>query len=826
MSKKKVRAAEVRPKKEPVPAPAAPEAAVSLPEQNGGLPMREIAWVVAYGVLLLAAMLVQTGMMSLILACIALVSAVCKWGRKAIVASVPLLGFFWYAVVYGAAGIWSPFEAWAVKEYFKFMAAFMLAVILLTRFEKKHVPALLWVYPSVSAITGFLSVDMDASGFLFWPVQRFVALFDVDFKHLQGVTQGRLTTIYNNANVVACMTGCAALLALYLLRQGKTWKTKLPAAFLLGVNSMVFFMCYSRGGMLCFAIACLVWLIVAGKGKRIELFIRMLICVGVTVALALPSMQVLSLGSALPDITTLLCGFVIFGVDFLVTERLSGVLNRHMKAALAALGVFVAVCVVGVVAVLSVTGPVTLTEGGFSRTKTLKAGTYEVICEGDALEQVRVQWHKRIGGYMTPWEVLYEGDGEDVSFTMPEDGIVSVSVRGAAGTELRRLALSDGTEFKLDYKFLPASIEGRMQDSLLTGESFSLRMQYDIDAVKIWLTSPIVGRGIASTEELYSTVQPFHYESKYAHNQILQVMCDTGLLGLVGYVAFMGGLLWVLLRAVRKQKDELAAVFVVLWVLINVHSLMEINFNLRVFQCFTYTLLMLPTILFAQPLFAGEFKTTERKNRTAGTVLLVGLTLYVAVFGTLVALHRWADKDAETFETTSYESFLDRMNLYVKLDVYSREETITEFLPVVLANDRTGRYVNYVQQYVQKLERMGTYSSLTTAADQYYLPVGRFDDVFRCTMKGLEHEASTKDAWDLEFGYFRDTVLPTMGPENLDYFIGKMMEMIAQFDGVNDRLLDGIELEEDNAAFVELLREAASGSSEAYAQLLALAQAE
>lgn len=107
---------------------------------------KDTLMVVLYSVLLLLSMTVQTGTVSMILCVLALLSLL---GKKPLSRfeqrlSVPVLGLLAFAIVYGASAIYSPFGANAQSEFYKFIAAFSLAVILLARFDRKHVPRLLW----------------------------------------------------------------------------------------------------------------------------------------------------------------------------------------------------------------------------------------------------------------------------------------------------------------------------------------------------------------------------------------------------------------------------------------------------------------------------------------------------------------------------------------------------------------------------------------------------------------------------------------------------------------------------------------------------------
>ena len=133
-------------------------------------------------------------------------------------------------------------------------------------------------------------------------------------------------------------------------------------------------------------------------------------------------------------------------------------------------------------------------------------------------------------------ETYYNGPLEEASFTVPEDvGHVLMQFRGPAGLELRQVSLSDGTEIPMAYTLLPDNIANRLQKNIFEDSSFLLRLQYDIDGWTLFKESPLAGHGLGATEGLLTSVQPFFYESLYLHNHLLQVMDETGLLGLAAF---------------------------------------------------------------------------------------------------------------------------------------------------------------------------------------------------------------------------------------------------------------------------------------------------
>ena len=136
---------------EKTPASAAPR---QVCRAEGAFTRKDTLMVVLYSILLLLAMTVQTGTVSMILCALAFLSLL---GKKPLSRfeqrlSVPVLGLLGFAVIYGAAAIYTPFGVSGMKEFYKLLAAFSLAVILLARFDRKHVPGLLAARPFLPSL--------------------------------------------------------------------------------------------------------------------------------------------------------------------------------------------------------------------------------------------------------------------------------------------------------------------------------------------------------------------------------------------------------------------------------------------------------------------------------------------------------------------------------------------------------------------------------------------------------------------------------------------------------------------------------------------------
>lgn len=155
-------------------------------------------------------MTVQTGTMSMLLCALAFLSLL---GKKPLLRfrqrlCVPVLGLLAFAILYGAAAIYTPFGASGLKEFYKFLAAFSLAVILLARYDREDVPGLLWGFAAISAIIGIISVDAASYGPLFSAFNWMANLFGADFSTiLETESLTRINGIYNDANVSGCIFG-------------------------------------------------------------------------------------------------------------------------------------------------------------------------------------------------------------------------------------------------------------------------------------------------------------------------------------------------------------------------------------------------------------------------------------------------------------------------------------------------------------------------------------------------------------------------------------------------------------------------------------------
>ena len=805
------------------PAPAAPS-----PQKGGpaGEPLtrRDTVMVVLYTLLLFFAMAVQTGTMALFLCALALVLCVGKTPLNNFRARlcVPVLGLLAFAVMNGAAAIYSPFDEAALAEFYKFMAALALAVILLARFQRRHVPGLLWGFASVGGFMGLVSMDAACGGRLYALYNALTAALGYVPEEVPSSVGGRVFGVYGDPNVTACLFGMTLLIALYLLSKADTAVKKLCAALLCGVSAVPFFLSLSRGAIGFFALALAVWL-AAGKGERLELFFRF---VTGAVSTLLCSALILRFDDRTGVVTlllTLLCGLLIFALDRFCVRRLTEVTARHAKLAGGAVAVTVLLCVGYALAAVILTGPMRFQgETRLIREVSLEPGAYTATMEGDGLERADAfVVEERITG---EWVFLARGTGADaLTFTVPEDlsGHLLIGVEGREGVVLDRLSLSNGTELPLRHYLLPQAVETRIFNA--TTKNMEQRVQFYKDAWALFTQRPLIGHGLGSTEGLSRSVQPFYYESKYVHNHILQVMSDMGLLGLIGFAALLLGSGALLLTALRKEKDALAAMLLAVWVLMNGHSLMEISFSVRGFLCFAYALLLLPVLLYAKPLLREENAKERKASRLAGAALLAGFCVYEAVFGGLLLSHRAVVREQAAYQPYSELSYMSKLRDFIRRDVFVQEANKLNYVA----------YTNIweleelrpqSEKYVRELRSGGTYSACSGLARYEYLPRGQWEELFAASREGLRQVASSPDGWNLQVEFYRTEVLPAMGEENVETFLRGVTALADALEAYNEGRMEPVVLTETNQSFLTAAKSAVGLSAdEAWQVLTALA---
>ncbi len=788
------------------PKQAEPAAAVPSEERESN-PKGSALRIVLFFLLLFLAMTVQTLAFSVLTAAVALALSLGKTpganlSRRAGPALAGLLAFL---VLCTVASLYTSFGSYAITELSHYLAAGSLALLLLARGRREDARGLLWGFSAVCAVVGLLCLDMACGGPLFRGFSStMAALGSTMYQELQQVTYtgARMNGIFNNANLTGSLTALGMLAGLYLNGTGKRRAERLLACLLTGLSAVAFLAAMSRGAILCFAAALVVYLFAVGRGERLPLFFSML-CLGVTMAVfGTLSVTLLAAGNPAGTWVALPAGVLLWLLWEFPGRALARLLEGKTRWIAAAAAVLAAAGIAAVALAFSLTGPYVLTESNFftrgadvtpGESYTLSGdwdGAVSVVIYGSTLEQ-------ELTGTT---ETYYNGPLEEAAFTVP-DGVerVLIQFRAPEGGQVRSVSLSDGTELPMAYTLLPENIVGRLQKSLFQDSSFLLRVQYVKDGWTLFTQAPLAGHGLGATEGLLTSVQPFFYESLYLHNHLLQVMDETGLLGLAAFLALLLGCAWLLVRRLRQGKDPLAAVLLACWAMMNLHGLMEITFSVRMYQCAALVLLALIIVCYQKPL--------KKKWSGGARVAVLSLTcLWLAVTAGLILGSQLAQREYENLDTSAMtvDQFMNTMDRLDLMDCYTDQDYKVNLMVTALQRGEATD-LGIATRCARELLETGEYDACYKAAAYYCLPLKDLTSFFFAVQTGLAQERSNSDAWNSAFHLFSQAY-EQLDETLMEDFVAGLTSTGKLMDEVNQVLLVDVALTEENQSLLELAR--------------------
>lgn len=618
------------------------------------------------------------------------------------------------------------------------------------------------------------------------------------------INSSRLNGLFGNSNTMACMCAIGLFLAIYLLIQSNGYKRIWPCIALI-INSVTFLLCISLGAFSALAITILLVAILL-HGAKSRLTFLLITLETLAVASLVTILSISHLGSPGPDgyLVWLFCilgSAILFGIDYILRPRLVNILCRRVK--ILCLGVVVLVVILFGSSVLLFSQPTSITLNG---TEALQkrffpgTGACEITLDVDGAAQLQISSSSQpevLQETSTPLlNAPYEGT---VTIEIPEDAIeVQMTILPVDAGTVTVNGISYSGSVKSDkvapgYRGIPKDILQRLQ-GLTTNHSAMQRIVFMEDGLKMWKQTPIFGRGLGGFENGVTSVQDFHYETKYAHNHYVQLLTDLGIVGLALFVAMLVFALKSIWR-LRRQEDALGLTPALLGALLMfaIHGAIELSPSVAEVSIFAFGTFGLIACIAPPISIKQENVGTVAWSTSLGTAVLFGVYTVLLMF----------NAQASTNAATGNAGF-DQIAHYAKTDLFEGDD----YRLTYVVNGATSDDPNIRKQaleFADELQKAHS-NSVGPYLTNFYLQLGQYEDAAAASEKYLSYTKSVSDNWNTQFQIFFTFLQSNLdNAETTEILTQIILDTYEKFLEVNQQQLDDLPLTSTNAVYLTQL---------------------
>lgn len=717
-----------------------------------------------------------------------------------------------YMLLAGLSTFYARSGKFAIAEFSDMLIAFavFLAIVLYAQESEDSFRATAGVLAAAAAPVGVLSIDAASADLLMPAFRAVVSLVNSGYGDRTGTNfYSRLSTIFNNPNLYAGFLSIACLLSLWLCLTAKTRGQKLRCTVLLTINVVSYLLAFSMGSLGIFVLAALLMLALCPKEERIGLFL--LLFQTAVVALATAAVSVGGFGDtvtgSLRPLLALAGGCVVACLlEVLVRDKLTHALAGRGKLLFGIVLALVVAAVVYLVAALQLTGPFTFGgEGDMRRTADLGPGEYTLTVNATAPVKVRVAYKNE--GNLVQNNDTFLADGSSdapITFTVPADSeLVFFTFYGQSGTVIQE-ALYDGAAsggLKMGYKLLPEFIADRIQDLSANGNVVQ-RGVYRKDALRLFATSPLLGRGLGGFENGVTSVQDYYYETTHAHNHYVQVLCDLGILGLAAYLALLAAAIWSLVKS-RKTKPMLVMALAACVLQMFGQAVTDLTWSVG--GC----MVLFFAVLGMTALWCGDTLRLEVPKKKASLAVKAPVAGVLGLFVVLIGLNLYAQTAVRgpgaTFGT---------LRLCASIDPFETNDYKLSYLV------NRGGDPEVCAKYAADLQKEES-NSITLPLAYYYLAEGDCDSALDTLEHGTAYMRADETVWQETFELCEGMLDPVGNVfampllQEPERYLNRVKGLYDALCQVNAQQLDNVELTAENRVFLGKLLAAAATDGDA-----------
>lgn len=713
----------------------------------------------------------------------------------------PAFAMFAYMLLAGISTLYARSGKFAIAEFACMLTAFAVftAIVLCSKEGMVSFRRTAAVLACAAAPVGVLSIDAASCNILMRPFRALMEVVGPGYGITGSYFYSRLHTIFGNPNIYAGLMSIACLLSLWLVITAENRKQKILCSILLMVNAISYLLAFSMGSLGVFVAACLLMLALCPKEKRIGFFLLLLqtaIVALIAGAVSVTGFGDTVTGSPVPMLMLVIGCAAACVLEVFAREKIADALAGKGKLLIGVIAGIIVVVLIYLIAALNMTGPYTFgTEGDFRRTADLSEGEYTLTMDATGTVNVRVAYKNTSNLIQNNETDLASGTSDEaVTFAVPEDSELvffyfSCSEPGVTINSASYTGTQDGS-LKVGYTILPSFIADRIQDLTANGNVVQ-RGVYRQDAIKLWLTSPIIGRGLGGFENGVVSVQDYYYETKYAHNHYVEMLCDLGVLGLAAFLALLGTAVWALVKT-RKQKPLVVMLLAACVLQMFGQAVSDVIWSVGGCMPMFFAVLALVT------LYCGDCLRLKVPQKSKGGAVRWPVAAVAAAFIVLIGLNLFAQS---TFYSDNLT--LEDLKQCASIDPFEANDYKLSYL--ISGGSEEG----VADQYAADLAKEES-NSITIPLAQYYAGSGQVDNALDILDHGSDYMRADEAVWQQMFDVY-ETIIDPVGQFNAvqllqdDSYIQRMVAGYQKLQQVNADQLDEVLLTEKNNAFVNKL---------------------
>lgn len=711
-----------------------------------------------------------------------------------------------YIILAGASTLYAYAPKFALSEFSRLLAAYAVFLTVFTFVKRETLPNAAAVLCGATSLLSLLHLDAASAGLIAHNIMHKFQLWTGGYTNDQygqytygyNAIAGRLSGLFGNSNSMATMCAIGIFLALYLLLRATGYRRLLPCAALL-INAVTFLMCISLGATMSLGLTVLlVLLCLHGAYNRLNFLLVTLETLAVSGAVAALSFSHMGSNSTDGYLVLVFCiigCIVLFGLDWLLRPRVVELLIKKIKALL--LGLIALVVILGAASLVAFTQTSNVTlQGDESVYKRFFPGTglceISLQVEGNAnlwiasTSKVEILMKEATvlsdAPYAGPVEIEIPEDAIELQIIVKpiEDAVVTVHSISYTGSE-KCGSLAAG------YRWIPNEMMERFQ-GLATNHSAIQRMTFMQDGLKMWKQTPFFGRGLGGFENGLASVQSFFYETKYAHNHYVQVLCDLGLVGLLLFASMLGFAihnLWLLRRKTGKDEALFPALLGAV-LIFAIHSGLEISASMAEVSILAFGTFGL--VAYSSPVLAP----VKHYGRFIAVAASVGLGVLSTVYGFfLIQNARAAEIVLGETVTTS------QLKKCVEMDAFEGDDFRLTYVVAAMSIQDEEIY-QQADIYADELQA-GNSNAVGPYLTEYYLHRGNYNKAKAASDKFLVYTHSDVGSWNSQFHIFEKAMLSGADAEQIEDIV---LDTYEQFESVRREQLDRPFLDSRSLSFM------------------------